>query len=97
MKKFFAIIVAVTFAFTTFFTIAHAEIYPQVFMITDVIEESDTLTLMDFNGNAWEMKGIEDYMIGDMVAAIMNDNDTEIIYDDEIIMIQFVNYVEDWE
>lgn len=74
---------------------ASAEIYPQAFVVGDI--EDDTLVLVDSNENEWIWEGIEDYAIGDIVAAIMDDNDTTIIYDDMIIMIRYAGYMEGWE
>lgn len=95
MKKFIAIIAlfVMIFAFST----ACAEIYPQTFFVNDTDCARDTLILIDFNGNEWLWSGIEDYEKGDIIAAIMEDNGTEIIYDDIIINIRYSGYIEGWE
>ena len=42
----------------------------------------------DFNGNIWIFEGIEDWFIGDICAMMMDNNGTDIIYDDIIISVQ---------
>lgn len=91
MKKFFAIITL--FVFLTMS--ASAEIYPQTFVISDI--EDDVLVLVDYNENEWIWEGAEDYTIGDIVAAIMDDNDTITIYDDAIVTLRYAGYMEGWE
>lgn len=95
MKKFIAIVAlfVMVFAFST----ARAEIYPQTFFVNDIDHAQDMLILIDFNGNEWLWSGIEDYEKGDIIAAIMEDNGTEIIYDDIIINIRYSGYIENWE
>lgn len=95
MKKFVAIVVLFTLVIT--FSVACAEIYPQTFVVNDINYEQDILILTDFNENDWIWVGIEDFYIGDIVAAIMDDNDTEIIFDDTIITLQYAGYMEGWE
>lgn len=91
MKKFFAIITL--FVFLTMS--ASAEIYPQTFVVSDI--EDDVLVLVDYNENEWIWEGAEDYTIGDIVAAIMDDNDTITIYDDAIVTLRYAGYMEGWE
>lgn len=91
MKKFFAIITL--FALLT--VSAFAEIYPQTFVVSDI--EDDVLILVDYNENEWIWEGAEDYAIGDIVATIMDDNDTITIYDDVIVTLRYAGYMEGWE
>lgn len=93
MKKFFAIVTL----FVLLTVSASAEIYPQAFVISEVNYEENTILLVDCNGEGWIWEGIEDYEVGDIIAAIMDDSKTETIYDDIIIMIQYVGYMEGWE
>lgn len=95
MKKF--ITIAILFTLVLIFSTARAEIYPQTFVVGNVDYEHDIMTLVDCNENEWECYGIEDYNIGDIIAAIMNDNNTEIIFDDEIIDLRYAGYMEGWE
>ena len=91
MKKFFAIITL----FVLLTASASAEIYPQTFVVSDI--EDDILVLIDCNENEWIWEGTEDYAIGDIVAAIMNDNNTITIYDDAIVTLRYTGYMEGWE
>jgi len=90
MKKFFAIITLFVFLAMS----ASAEIYPQTFVVSDI--EDDVLVLVDYNENEWIWEGAEDYTIGDIVAAIMDDNDTITIYDDAIVTLRYAGYMEGW-
>lgn len=97
MKK-FVIIWCVVVAFAILMGIgACAEIYPQTFVVDLVNHEQDFMVLVDFNGNEWVYNGVEDFDCGDIVAAIMEECGTPTIYDDEIVMIKYVGYMEGWE
>ena len=77
---------------------ALAEEYPTVFQVTNIDEYNDIVYLTDFCGNLWLATGIEDYEIGDIVAAIMDDNSTDgTIYDDIIVTMRYCGYIEGWE
>lgn len=91
MKKFFAIVTL----FVLLTMNASAEIYPQTFVVSGI--EDDTLVLVDYNENEWIWEGAEDYAIGDIVAVIMDDNNTITIYDDVIITLRYAGYMEGWE
>lgn len=78
-------------------TAAKAETYPEVFVVHEINRETDIMTLIDFNGWMWDVYGVEDYEIGDVVGAIMDDAGTEIIYDDEIQCIQYCGRLEGWK
>lgn len=74
--------------------IASGSTYPNAGTITEVNRASDIVTIVDFHGEAWEIESCEDWMTGDIVAMTMYDNGTSIIYDDEIIDIQYLGYSE---
>ncbi len=93
MKQFICIVVALILTCAC----ACAEIYPQTFVVGNVDYEHDVLILIDYNENEWECYGIEDYDIGDIIAAIMDDNGTEIIFDDEIIDLRYAGYMDGWK
>lgn len=95
MKKFIAVVAL--FALIVAFSTACAEMYPQTFIVSATDTVQDTLVLIDGTGNEWVWFGIEDYDVGDIVAVIMDDNDTEIIYDDAIITMRYTEYAEGWE
>jgi len=93
MKKFVAIITL----FVLLVLPAHAAIYPQTFIVDGINREKGLLILADFNGDEWGYLDVDDFKVGDVVAAIMNDNDTPNIYDDDIITIRYTGYIEGWE
>ena len=71
-------------------------LYPMTCVITDVNYETDIVTMKDFNGNLWQFKGCEDWLTDDVVACIMNDKRTPIIYDDEIVDLHYEGWLEGW-
>lgn len=66
--------------------------YPQGFIVTEVNQEADTITLTTATGYDYIWTGSEDWQEGDQVAAIMNDNGTPSILDDSIICIKYVGF-----
>ena len=59
--------------------------YSLVAVVTRTDAETDTVYLEDCNGNIWSLYGVEDWTPGDAAAIIMDDNGTELIYNDMII------------
>lgn len=72
---------------------ASAEIYPMAFSVVDVNYAEDVVILLDGNGNEWTWEGIEDWMIGDVAAAIVEDNNTGCIHDDELVSLRYCGYI----
>lgn len=95
MKK--AVKVILALAVLLAMTAAKAETYPAVFVVHEIDRTTDTLTLIDFNGWMWDVYGAEDFDIGDVVGAIMDDVGTEVIYDDEVQCIRYCGRLEGWE
>ena len=88
----------ITFAITILITsismaLCNAEIYPNCGVVSELNYKQDIVYFTDFTGNIWGFYGIEDWQIGDIVAVIMNDMNTMIIYDDEIIMAVYCGRV----
>lgn len=46
----------------------------------------------DFQGNNWNFYGTEDWRENDGIAAIMNTQGTDLIYDDVIISVTYQGY-----
>ncbi len=94
MKKLLCLVAAIVAASS--FT-AHADginnYYPQTFIVDDLDYENDLIILVDFNGNVFEYEGIEDYEPGDVAAAIMYNNGTTFINDDQIIDLKYCGYI----
>lgn len=90
MKKIIALFVACfIFISVLFCACANAEIYPNIFIITDLNYNTDTVILEDANGFIWEYKGIEDLFIGDIVSVLMDDRNTKNITDDIILKLVY--------
>ena len=98
MRKAMVLMVAVWLMVVvgTFFSAAYAETYPAAFVVVDTDADNDLLILADFNGNEWTWEGVEDWAIGDMAAAVMDDAGTSIIYDDAIITLHYVGWLDGW-
>lgn len=60
-------------------------LYPKAMLVTELDNTNDLVICTDYNGDNWIFKGIEDWQIGDIVAAIMDSNGTETVYDDIVI------------
>jgi len=75
---------------------AYASTYPTAFVVVEVDEVSDVLVLEDFNGFLWEWYGIEDTLTGDVMAAIIDDNNTAEVFDDEIVCLRYCGWLDGW-
>ena len=70
-------------------------IYPISGKVVTVDALEDTVTFQTESGMLYEFSGTEDWMIGDNVAAIMWDNDTqEDVTDDAIMTVRYTGYNE---
>lgn len=67
-------------------------LYAKTAMIYELDRTSDIVYVVDSNGEAWTFEGCEDYVIGDYVSMIMFDNNTQSIYDDEIVKVRYSGY-----
>lgn len=70
-----------------------AEYYAFTLMVYEVDYENDIFYATDYSGyNSWEFTEIEDWMIGDLIALLMDDNNTNFIFDDEVINYRYVGW-----
>jgi hypothetical protein len=69
-------------------TKAHAQ-YAKLGTVTQIDRESDLVTFTDYAGHSFSFYGVEDWDIGDLVAAVMDDNGTEIVTDDIIVDVRY--------
>ena len=70
-------------------------LYPQVFVVDEVNEKEDTVTLRTLAGMLYIWEGAEDWMVGDIAGAIMYNNETEdTIVDDQIISLEYAGYTD---
>lgn len=72
----------------------HCDLYALSGVVVELETESDSVVFEDFNGNLWAFEGIEDWFVGDIVAAVMADHGTRTIYDDEIVSVRYCGYTE---
>ena len=76
---------------------AWADQYPRIFLVEAIDLNSDTVTFSDVNGQLWNWIGIEDWIVDDMAAAIMDDNGTpSTIYDDIIVKLYYQTNITNW-
>lgn len=79
------------------FALANAKIiYPMAYIVTDINNAENTVTISDANGFTYEFEGVEDYMVGDIVACIMYSGEDEHIFDDEIVYHRYVGHIKDF-
>lgn len=96
MRKFSIIAAALLITFASFTAKADAaekmsekNLYPQTFIVYEVDREFDIVYLMTFSGFEYEWEGVEDWHAGDIASALMYDNGTPKITDDEIIKLHY--------
>lgn len=87
MKK--LTVIALILILTAIALTASAEVYPLTAKVTEVNYDDDTVTVETFTGFLFSFEGCEDWAEGDCASLIMDDNGTEKIFDDEIIMAQY--------
>ena len=71
-----------------------ASIYATTMRVTAINNAKDIVTA---TGHIFEMKGTEDYMIGDYVSLVMDDNGTPGITDDIIVSAQYSGWTDLFE
>ncbi len=71
-------------------------IYPATFVVTSISTETDTVTIIDFNGFQFTFYGTEDWAVDDVVSCIMDSKGTPCILDDEIVSIRYSGYFDGW-
>ena len=90
MKKTMMILVALIL--TMVGLTANAEIYPKTAKVIDVNEAEDLVTIETCTGITYTFEGCEDWAEGDGVSLIMEDNGTESILDDSILMAEYTGW-----
>lgn len=71
---------------------ASAEIYPKTAKVIEVNEAEDLVTIETCTGITYTFEGCEDWTEGDGVSLIMEDNGTESILDDCILMAEYTGW-----
>lgn len=68
--------------------------YPQTFIVSAIDKNADIMYLETFSGMVYTWEGVEDWQVKDVAAAIMNDNGTEDITDDDIKQLEYTGWIE---
>lgn len=74
---------------TTIFLMIALMIYPLAGIVTEVNYAEDVVTVQDGAGNLWQFLDAEDWGVGDLCALLMDDNGTEDIRDDSILLVRY--------
>lgn len=69
-------------------------LYPTAGIVHNVDYFADMIYIVTFDGQEWAYEGAEDWAIGDIIAMLMDDMGTELIYDDEIVAVNYLGWVE---
>ncbi len=83
------VVVAVVVMMVMVCACAHAEMYPELYIVTEVNHEQDIVVLMDGRGETWVWEGAEDWFPGDFAVGIVEDWNTPDLYDDEILILRY--------
>ena len=95
--KLVSILLSLVLMFTAVPALGDFSVYPNGGIIVDLIPEEDLVVFEDGDGMSWVFYGVEDWDIGDLVACTFWDAGTEDIFDDEIIDVRYIGYVEQFE
>ena len=88
---------AIVAAVALVFALANAKIiYPMAYIVTDINNAENTVTISDANGFTYEFEGVEDYIVGDIVACIMYSGEDDYIFDDEIVYHRYAGHIKDF-
>ena len=99
MKNFIRTIILTTALFTLMSLNVLAKEPSNLYAMTTVVTDyqNGILYCEDFNGMVWTIEcEQEDWMIGDICAMIMDNNGTDIIYDDIIVTYKYDGFVSNW-
>ena len=69
-------------------------LYPTAGIVRNVDHFADVIYIVTFDGQEWAYEGAEDWAVGDIIAMLMDDMGTELIYDDEIVAVNYLGWVE---
>lgn len=99
MKNFIKTTILIVTLFTSMSLNVHAKEQSNLYAITTVVidYQDGILYCEDFNGMVWTIEcEQEDWMIGDICSMVMDNNDTDIIYDDIIVTYKYDGFVSNW-
>lgn len=93
--KLLSIAIAVAVIMTAPLTVS-ADIYPSCGVVTEIWEDEDIVVYTELNGNRFGFYGVEDWVLGDIVATVMDDNGTPKVNDDAILFARYCGHIERW-
>lgn len=62
--------------------------YPLVAFVTEINTNENLISVTDSSGQIWQFSDSSNWRNGDVCSMIMNDNGTENIFDDEIVVVR---------
>jgi len=72
-------------------------IYPQTMIVTGIDRAADTVEIETAAGHIYAFYGAEDYETGDVVSAILYNNLTPDVTDDEILAVRYAGWSIEYE
>jgi len=69
--------------------VAHDRFYPVSGTVVILDENSDIVHFQDNSGRLWNFYGVEDWQIGDSIAAIMDSMDSDEVKDDRVVKVRY--------
>lgn len=87
-----AMIILMVLILTMVALTASAEMYPKTAKVIEVNYADDLVTIETCTGITYTFEGCEDWIEGDGVSLIMEDNGTESILDDCILMAEYTGW-----
>ena len=79
---------------TTMVLLANGIIYPATAVVTNIDYDSDTFTVTKANGHVYEVEGVEDLQVGDVMSLLMFNNFTGTdTTDDEVISARYSGFI----
>lgn len=97
---FYLVVTLTAIIFTAGFFIgkgAKTETYALTAVVTDIDENTDIVLIKSGTGLTWCFYGVEDWSVGDIASCVMDTKGTEIVFDDEIVSVQYGGYFEMWD
>ena len=90
MKKLVLLALAVVLVLAGFSScVDERNLYPLTVRVYDVDESRNLVTCVDYAGNLWSFEDVEDWETGDLVSLLMNDRNTPVVFDDEIVKVRY--------
>lgn len=90
-----ALITLVTGSATAKAAAPQSSIYPDAMVVDEIDRAADVVYIKTCAGLVYSFEGVEDWMIGDLAAVIMDDNGTpDNVKDDIILTVKYAGYID---